>query len=266
MQLLEKADRFSKLEAFVVAIENRDTRRSLEFARQLASRLEADRDHYAQVFYRVDPALLRPWALLYLGEKDLTALRDNLREHASLIRDIARTPGLATFFEAVNDQMAGRMVGELFTGFLDVDDKAGKTSPMDLGFLIGILRQMKNGVEGSSAFTSPWRSLFNLANEDEQGYFWTEGKKYLLIFVAPGKKNEGQALTALRETMATLRADFGDISAGVTGQKALDEDEKGLAFKDIGLATALSLIGLAALLIVFWRGSGERSSRWPSSS
>ena len=197
---------------------------------------------------------MRPWALLYLGEKDLTDLRANLREHAPLIRDIARTPGLATFFEAINDQMADRMVGELFTGFLNADDKTGKASPMDLGFLTGILRQMKMGAEGSPAFTSPWRSLFNPANEDEQGYFWTEGKKYLLMFVAPGKKNEGQALTTLRETVKALRADFRDISAGVTGQKALDEDEKGLAFKDIGLATSLSLIGLAALLVLFWRG------------
>jgi hypothetical protein len=254
MQLLDKVDRFSELEAFVVAIENRDTRRSLEFSRQLASRLEADHEHYTQVFYRIDPAGLRPWALLYLGTKDLTALRDNVREHASLIQDIARSPGLATFFEAINDQMAGHMVGELFTGFLNADDKAGKASPMDLGFLIRILSQMKNGVEGSSAFTSPWLSLFNLANEDEEGYFWTEGKKHLLIFLTPGKKNEGPALAALRETMAALKADFPDVSAGVTGQKALDEDEKALAFKDIRLATFLSLIGLAALLIIFWRG------------
>ncbi len=254
MQLLEKTDRFSELEAFVVAIENRDTRRSLEFARRLASKLEGDHKHYAQVFYRVDPASLRPWALLYLGEKDLTSLRDNLSENASLIRDIARIPGLPTFFEAINDQMASHMVGELFTGFLDADEKAVKASPMDLSFLIGILRQMKQGIEGSSAFTSPWRSLFNVANETEQGYFWTEGKKYLLIFIEPAKKNEGQALTALRETIASLKKDFPDVSAGATGQKALDEDEKGLAFRDIGLATSLSLIGLAALLIIFWRG------------
>ena len=254
MQLLEKADRFSRLEAFVVAIENRDTRRSLEFARRLASKLEADQTHYAQVFYRVDPARLRPWALLYLGKKDLTTLRDNLSENGALLRDIAGSPGLPAFFEAINDQMAGRMVGELFTGFLNTDDEAGKPSPMDLKFLIEILRQMKRGIEGSSAFTSPWLSLFNLTNEDGQGYFWTEGKKYLLIFVEPGKRDEGQALTTLRETMASLKTDFRDVNAGVTGQKALDEDEKGLAFKDIGLATSLSLIGLAALLIIFWRG------------
>jgi len=256
MQRLEMTDRFSQLEAFVVAIENRDTRRSLEFSRQLAHKLEADHEHYAQVFYRVDPARLRPWALLYLGTKELTALHNNLREHASLIRDIARIPGLAAFFEAINDQMAGHMVGELFTGFLKADDNAGKASPTDLRFLIGVLREMKKGIEGAgpSAFASPWRALFDLTSEEEQGYFWTEGKKYLLIFIEPAKKNEGQALTALRETIASLKADHPEISAGVTGQKALDEDEKTLAFKDIGLATCLSLIGLAALLLIFWRG------------
>ncbi len=78
------------------------------------------------------------------------------------------------------------------------------------------------------------------------------------MFVTPARTNggfsEGQALTALRETMASLRSGFPDISAGVTGQKALDADETGLAFRDISLATCLSLIGLAALLIIFWRG------------
>ena len=51
-----------------------------------------------------------------------------------------------------------------------------------------------------------------------------------------------------------MKARFRDIDAGVTGQKALDEDDKEMALKDIGLATSLSLIGLAALLITFWRG------------
>jgi hypothetical protein len=46
---------------------------------------------------------------------------------------------------------------------------------------------------------------------------------------------------------------FPDVEAGVTGQKALDEDEKYLASKDIGVATLVSLAGLAVLLLLFWR-------------
>ena len=109
------------------------------------------------------------------------------------------------------------------------------------------------------AFASPWDSFFKegMTDESEEGYFWTEGNKYLLIFVQPVSKGGNLAippLQALRETVAALRADYRDINAGVTGQKALDEDEKQIAMKDIGLATGLSLVGLAALLIIFWRG------------
>jgi len=261
MQLLKMADRFSDLDAFVVAVENRNTRRSLEFARRLGSRLEGDHGHYAQVFYRVDPELLRPWALLYLSEKQLLSLRDNLREHGAFIRDLARSPGLAPFFELVNEEMASRMVGELFTGFLDEGDKGGTKGPMDLGFLTRTLRQMKGQMEGSAKFISPWRSVLNgdLAEEAEEGYFWTEGKKYLLIFVAPMMQGQGfskgaQDLAALRQAIASAKKEFPDVSAGVTGQKALDEDEKEIALRDISLATSLSLIGVAVLLIVFWRG------------
>ena len=70
MQSLKIADRFSDLEAFVVAIENWNTDRSLAFVRDLAPRLEADHEHFAQVFSRVDPAHFRPWTLLYLTPKE----------------------------------------------------------------------------------------------------------------------------------------------------------------------------------------------------
>ena len=261
MQLLKMADRFSDLDAFVVAVENHNTPRTLEFVKRLGPRLEGDRSHYAQVFYRVDPAQLRPWALLYLSDKQLLSLRDNLQEHGALIRDLARSPGLVPFFELVNEQMASRMVGELFTGFLNEGDKGGTESPMDLGFLIRTLGQMKGQMEGSARFISPWRSVFNgdLADEAEEGYFWTEGNKYLLIFVTPMLKGQGfskgaQDLAALRQAIASVKHEFPDVDAGVTGQKALDEDEKEIALKDISLATSLSLIAVAVLLIVFWRG------------
>ena len=167
----------------------------------------------------------------------------------------------------INDQMAAHMVGELFTGFLDADDKAGKASPMDLSFLIGILRQMKQGIEGSSAFTSPWRSLFNVANETEQGYFWTEGKKYLLIFVEPAKKNEGQALTALRETIASLKTDFPDVSAGVNRSKSPGRRRKRARLQGHRPRNIpLPYRARCAAYHLLARDQASRSSRWPSSS
>ena len=259
MQLLRMADRFSDLEAFVVAVENKDTHRTLEFARELAKRLKADHEHYEQVYARVDPASVRRWSLLYLSKAELTELSENLSDHKNFIRQFSKSPSLASLFEEINGEMASGMVGKLFTGFLDSD--AVRKTPLDLSFLVETLGETKAWIEGSTVFASPWGAFFKegLRDESEEGYFWTEGNKYLLIFVQPMMKGPGfsksrQALDALRGTVAAVRADFRDIDAGVTGQKALDEDEKDIALRDISIATTLSLIGLAVLLVIFWRG------------
>ncbi len=261
VQLAEEADQFSDFDTFVVAIENRDKQRSLEFIRALAPRLEADHQHFAEVFWRIDPEQFKPWALLYAKEKDLLSLRDNLRGHDTFIRNFAQSPGLSTFFDQLNNEMAERMVGELFTGFLD-KEKSQDGKPMDLQFLIRVLHEMKEHLHGQTAFASPWRSFFADAGADdelEEGYFWTENKQYLLLFVTPGQAAGGfsrwqASLVKLRKTVAEVKAGFPGINVGVTGQKALGEDEMGAALHDMSLATLLSLGGLAVLLVAFWRG------------
>jgi uncharacterized protein len=261
VQLAEQADQFSDFDTFVVAIENKDRRRSLEFIRALAPRLEADHQHFVEVFWRIDPEQFKPWALLYLKENDILSLYDNLREHDTFIRNFVQSPGLTTFFDQLNNEMAERMVGELFTGFLD-SEKPQDRRPMDLQFLISVLHEMKDRLHGQTSFTSPWGSFFangRADDESEEGYFWTENKQYLLLFVTPGQAAGGfsrwQApLAKLRKTIAEVRAGFPGINAGVTGQKALGEDEMGAALRDMSLATLLSLVGLAVLLVSFWRG------------
>ncbi|HVN22526.1 MAG TPA: MMPL family transporter [Syntrophorhabdales bacterium] len=261
VQLAEEADQFSDFDTFVVAIQNLNTRRSIEFLRALASRLEADNKNYAEVFWRINPESFKPWALLYLKERDLLSLRDNLQEHETFLRNLALSPGLITFFDQLNNEMAQRMVGELFTGFLD-KDTTQRGKPMDLQFLISILRELKARLNGETAFTSPWGSFFTNSGMDdasEKGYFWTEDKGYLLLFVTPGQAAKGFSrweapLARLRKTIAEVKVDFPGIDVGVTGPKALGEDEMRAALHDMSLATLLSLGGLAVLLITFWRG------------
>ena len=261
VQLSEEADQFSDFDTFVVAIENRERQRSLKFLRTLAPLLEADHRHYSQVFSRVDPGRFKPWALLYMDKKDLAALRGTLEEHETFLRNFTSSPGLVNLFDQINNEMADRMVGELFTGFLRPSGRE-ETGPPDLRFLIGLLREMRADLGGKALFASPWRSLFAegpFADESEQGYFWTDNKRYLLIFVTPLEQKEGfsrgrASLIQLRKTIARVKVGFPDIEVGVTGKKALDEDEMGAALRDMGLATVISLVGLAALLIFFWRG------------
>jgi uncharacterized protein len=261
VQLSKQLDQFDDLDNFVVAIENHNPVQSLNFLRALAAQLEADREHYADVFYRVDPKALRSWALLYLSKTDLMIVRERLEEHRAFIENLARSPSVGDYFKLINAEIASGVVEELFTGFLDDKPSHLQGQPLDLTFLIGSLKSMK-GYLGEEVYTSPWGAFFSGKSWDEaaEGYFWTENKRYLLLFVTPSKADNGfggaqRSLEALRQTVARVKADFPEVKAGVTGQEALNVDEMTLALEDMSLATVLSLVGLTILLTLFWRGS-----------
>ena len=260
VQLSEQLDEFEDYDTFVVAIQNQDPPRSLQFLHHLVSMLEADREHYVDLFYRVNPKSLEPWALLYLDNKDLLSLQQNIEENQILIRNLTRSPNLNSFYKLINEKMTSQMVGELFTGFLDDDVSGAKEEPVDLSFLVSALQSMDRYLD-NGVYRSPWGSFFSGAawDEDSEGYFWTGKKQYLLMFISPAKIdnsfNKAQAsLEALRTAIAQARHDFPDIEVGVTGQQALNVDEMTLALDGMSLATAMSIGGLTLLLILFWRG------------
>ncbi len=260
IQLAEQVNQFEQLDSFIVVIESPDPRTSLSFLRVLASRLEPDKENYREIFYRVDPEQFRRWALLYLDAKDLQAIRNNLKEHRQFITEISKSPTLNNFFEQINQEMASKMVGELFTGFLGESGSKGEQEPLDLDFLIRTLKGMKGFLEGETDYVSPWDSLFTKValDESEEGHFWTKGKKYLLLFVTPTEKQDFagtlHSLQALRAAVAQVKAEFPGVKAGVTGPEALNVDQMGTALQDMSLATLLSAGGVAVLLIIFWWG------------
>lgn len=268
VQLSEKIEPFDDLDTFIVAVKNRDSRRSIAFLKALVARLASDPAHYQEVFYRVDPDRFRRWALLYLDPDELSDVRTRLLDHREFLDHLHRDPSLLTFFDEINREMADRMVGELFTGFLadDTGEKEGK--PLDLNFLIRVLDQLQASLDRTEAgeeslpFQSPWESLLGGKTRDdeaEEGYFWTDNEGYLLLFVTPGKvensfSNALDSLRSLRAQLADLNQDFPEVEAGVTGQEALNEDEMGQALHDMSIATALSAVGLTLLLGFFWGG------------
>lgn len=261
MQLSKRLGQFDDLDSYVVVIQSQDHRRSLQFLQTLVPHLETDKKNYRQIFYRVDPNQFRSWALLYLDREDLLTLSENLREHREFLEKLVESPSLTNFFEQINYEMTSRMVGELFTGYLDENPPGTPKKPVDLDFLIRVLTEMNRSLDGNGRFISPWGSLFtkeSWGNDSEEGYFWTKNKQYLLLFITPARGADFTAtwksLGILRKTIAQVQAHFPDVKAGVTGQEALNADQMGTAFEDMRKATLLSIGALAILLILFWRG------------
>jgi len=249
--------------SFTVVIQAPVPHKAVSFIKQLSSRIKEDKGHFQDVIFRIDPDSFRPWQLLYLEKQDLLDLQEKVDQHYQLVQGFSETPELLGFLKLVNHEMSSRMVGELYTGFLDkkeTDDKTNK-APFDLSFLIATLEGMQSYLHDAPSFRSPWSSLFVNAGYDPElaGYFWEADKRYLLAFVVPNSTESGflgtrESLVRLRELIQNTKASFPDIQAGVTGQEALKIDEVNTVSKDMAVAMWLSLVGVFILMVVFFRG------------
>ncbi len=252
----------SNKSSFTVIVESSNPDRSIAFAKTLTERLQRDQAHFAEVISRIDPDTLRQWSLLYLEKQEIQELGETLKEHASLLKSLSTNQDLLHFLKMINQEMASRMVGELFTGFLD-EPTGPKTDrireeKLDLTLLRTILQDLLSHLNGAVQFTSPWPSLLrhNPGNLEREGFFWEGGKRYLLVFVYPQEsaKEDKTALRRLREVIGEVRSQFQDIAAGVTGQQAINDDEISLVMQDMTRATSLALVCILALMVFFMRG------------
>jgi len=249
---------------FSVVIKAPTPRQAVAFISELGARVGKDTAHFRDVFYRVDPDLFKKWALLYLDRKDLLQIRESLEEHSKMIAELSAAPDLLGFLKLVNREMASRMVGELFTGFLDEDSAAKRSKgkePMDLGFLIQTLNGLSSYLDGHDKYTSPWSSFFKSRawDLDQEGYFWEANKRFAVLIAIPAKlamdafSDTQISLGVLRRHIRDVKALHPDVEAGVTGQEALNNDEMRTVLGDMSVATWFSLLGVFVLLILFLR-------------
>jgi uncharacterized protein len=130
---------------FDIVIEASTPYRAVSFVNELSSRIANDRDHFQSIFYRVDPESFKPWQLLYLDKKELISIKEKVDSHASIIQKFTEGPELLSFLKLLNQEMASRMVSELFTDFLEEGEpKEDKEEPFDLTFLIATLEGREN--------------------------------------------------------------------------------------------------------------------------
>ena len=248
---------FPDRDGVVVVVDASDLPRAKQFVSTLGARLRRDREHVAEVFYRVAEAPFEAHSLQYLTREKLEELHEKIDGHRQLIQNITTDPGLNTLFAGINREMGEALVGHFFTGFLEKEQKSEK---VDLGFLNALLRQLRDGLNGARSFASPWGEWLGTGKEPvSEGYLLSEGKRYLVLIVAT-RETDGQSFAPRRESIeqvrtaiAQLRQEYPGIEAGVTGSDALASDEMVTARRDATVATIIAVVGVTVLFILFWR-------------
>jgi uncharacterized protein len=269
--LIAKADMLNEFDfhgqtTLALVVRGPTQERAIEFMNAIVSKIHADPKHFKDVFYRINPDEFKKWLLYYLDEDKLVSIMNTFEKNSLLVHKMADDPDLLNLFKVVNQDMASRMVGEFFTGFLDEEvtpESPGKDAkPLDLEFLLEVLDGFSGYLSGTQKYVSPWSSLFKSGARDldKEGYFW-EGKKKLLMAEVMPSKVSGQvsktlgSLGQLRNYIKELRASgFSDVEAGVTGQEALNNDEMSTAMSDMTDATWLSMLGVVLVMALFLRG------------
>lgn len=259
----EYDDEFVGLDQVVVVVEPRDVRQGKAFLIRLAARLAQEPQHIADVFYRIDTSSLDGKKLLYLSAAELADLQRNLEDAQPVLRDLLARPGLNTLLDTINTQASAAAVSYLVDDFLGLDEDAEKDpaefSDAQLDFLSALLAEVGRALN-SAAYDSPWASLFGgQGSFDDDGFLVSENRRFLFCMVkanedaAAGFNELQDSIATIRTAIADLAPEFPGLSAGVTGTKALGNDEMLSAQHDTAVATLVSLTGIALLYVLFFR-------------
>lgn len=263
----EYSDEFMGIDQLVVVVEPRDVQQGKDFVSRLAETLARDTAHVEEVFYRIDTTSLEGKKLLYLSPDDLRSLRENLDEYHNLMHDLVTAPGLNTLLRVINQQVSSGMVSHLVKNLFGLDSPTepaqatDEKKPIKIGFLKSLLQEMERSLSDTNyGYHSPWANFFGGTDElSDNGYLVSDNRRFLFLMVEPrtfddGGVNEGQeSIAAIRQAIANLKPAFPGLDAGVTGTKAINNDEMIGAQANSNVAAVVSLIGVTLLYLFFFK-------------
>jgi hypothetical protein len=252
-------DEFGQRDELVIVVDEPDLRRSKAFARDLATRLEADPAAARKVFYRVDPDALDGRALMYLSAEDLDDMRRKLAENADVIDAIADEPSLERLLRSINREISQAMVGHLVSSLLGTEDEEDDdATAMDLSVLQAVIDAIGEAAGGAPP-ASIWRGALRPDGAmSENGYIVDDDKRLLFILVQTPEDStrlasSAEALERVREHVAAARELHPGLRVGITGGPALETEEMEVTVVDMRLASVLALAGVGFCFMLFYR-------------
>ena len=243
----------------VVVVRASDPEQAKAFAAALAAKW-ADDPKIERVLHRIDLAPLKAKALWYLSPADLAALHERLAAHQERFVALAGASTLDDLLGRLNREVTSALIGRVFTGFLD-DDEKEQQAPPDLTLVLSLLREMNRWLDGARTYQSPWMAALGgttpLPSPD--GFLWSDDQRLLFVLADPRRDTTefnrfATAVEGIRADIRDLQRSHPGIEVGLTGRAVIEADEMAVAQRDMALATIVAVLGVAALFVAFFRG------------
>jgi hypothetical protein len=253
---LRYVQRFGADDDAVVVIAGADSSRQKAAAEAVAARLATRPDLFDRVFYQVDLRSLQNRALLYLNVSELEQLRESVRHLEPLLEE----QGAWSWRMLSLQTLLSRAVTVLTRGPTSESDRSLLTH------LPTLLHASRTWLQRGTA-PSPWQWTPREQSRDESWQAAFEQPQYLQTPDAamtvllcrpaggdPSAPAARQAIDRLRSLLDEIRADYPDLTLGLTGLPVLEDDEMRQADQDAQKATLLALLGVLALYAGVYRG------------
>ena len=247
---------FGDLDSIAIVVEAPSLPEATLYANRLVRQLRAENVPLKRIAYRIDPKQFEGRGLLYLSKERLANIRDAVFDYQEFMEAFAARPTLDQLAEGMATQIANAFMAN----FIDLGLSEGKGAS-DLKFVQDLVALIGSRLERPDPYKSPFGTLFAVPGADNPGagYFLSEDQRLLFILAEPETQKgsftgDQRAIEGIRGVIASLKREFPEVSVGVTGKPALQNDEMVAAFRDSERATLLAFaLTLGLLLAAFVR-------------
>jgi uncharacterized protein len=235
---------FPTQDDLVVVVESADHEKSRQFVERLGAKLEAEPKLFHDVFYKGDPKMMGPKALLFFPESDLADLNKTLKDYGPFLTKFSHTTNLVSLFNMVCTQ---------FRTAKRETNAENQSLVKALPALERIVRQATDSLKRPGTPVTPGiTALFDAGEEAEQEMYVTfgGGRIYLVTAQAPTEDLNDDAVDRIRQLVAETKVEVPGVNVGLTGEPVLELDEMAQSEKDTALASVVSL-ALCALIFIY---------------
>ena len=95
---------FPSQDDLVVVVESESMEKNRQFVERLGAKLEAETNYFTDVFFRGDPKMMGPKALLFFPKDDLKSLCSALGDYLPFIKQFTQATNLDSLFGLINSQ------------------------------------------------------------------------------------------------------------------------------------------------------------------
>lgn len=255
---LKFADEFGGESDALIVVESQSPDAICAALDKIGQKLEREPENFSRVQWKFDPITLRAKGLQFLPPAVLENAVSLLKNYAPILQ--------SGRWDLVNISGYGEGLARHLSDSIQRQDHQATYNDLNQATLLA--ESLAGFLQNPNAFQTPWPEVIPAAAGAEMSqmkvhYNLNDRQTMGFILAVPSKSDQdfsggSRSLKRLREIVAESEAENPEVKLGLTGIPFLEADEMAKSQEDMTLASVISFVGVAVILVL-----GFRSLRHP---